>query len=389
MGATERKVLHYTVKADYNFMKDSKEYIIKRIESGSLFKHFERDYSIFFLSSFGNSHAVANQAVYGNSGLTLALMTFCNNISSYYRLERDNEIYLRNLAASIANDSSIKDYIFNAYSRTCEKMQQLYQQIEEQENFEPAFIEELEAAIADLVLYQILIIHKTDSFVEAFAKTPEVPDEIYAIRKKYESVFGNFETKFELLSSKLIKSLQLQDMAVSDFKFLTPQEIVGLYRDRIKPKKLIAARKKGVVINYLPTLEIITGPAAKNVIDTIRKNQERFHPLDNAKNEIKGRTVFGEGKFVGTCRVITDYEMVEDLKEGEILVTPSTMPKYNAVYRRAKAIITDEGGVLAHVSIFCREFEIIGIVGAKNATQILKDGDLVEVDANKGVVKIL
>jgi len=56
--------------------------------------------------------------------------------------------------------------------------------------------------------------------------------------------------------------------------------------------------------------------------------------------------------------------------------------------RKAKAIITDEGGIICHAAIIARELDTPCIVGAKIATQVLHDGDIVEVDANLGKIKI-
>ena len=53
------------------------------------------------------------------------------------------------------------------------------------------------------------------------------------------------------------------------------------------------------------------------------------------------------------------------------------------------AIVTDEGGLTSHAAIISRELKIPCIIGTSNATQILKDGDEVEVDANNGIIKIL
>jgi len=53
------------------------------------------------------------------------------------------------------------------------------------------------------------------------------------------------------------------------------------------------------------------------------------------------------------------------------------------------AIIADEGGILSHIAIFCREFKKVGMAGTKIATKVLKDGDEVEVDADNGVVRII
>jgi len=66
-----------------------------------------------------------------------------------------------------------------------------------------------------------------------------------------------------------------------------------------------------------------------------------------------------------------------------------TTPYFNQALKKASAIVTDEGGVTCHAAIFARELGIPCIVGTKVATQVLKDGDKVEVDANKGIVKKL
>ena len=57
--------------------------------------------------------------------------------------------------------------------------------------------------------------------------------------------------------------------------------------------------------------------------------------------------------------------------------------------QKAKAIITDVGGLLCHAAIVSRELGIPCVVGTKKATKVLNDGDLVEVDANKGIVRKL
>ncbi|OGM73848.1 hypothetical protein A3H21_00920 [Candidatus Woesebacteria bacterium RIFCSPLOWO2_12_FULL_42_8] len=56
---------------------------------------------------------------------------------------------------------------------------------------------------------------------------------------------------------------------------------------------------------------------------------------------------------------------------------------------KLKAFVTDEGGVTCRAAIVAREFGVPCVVGTINATKLLKDRDLVEVDANKGIVKLL
>jgi len=57
--------------------------------------------------------------------------------------------------------------------------------------------------------------------------------------------------------------------------------------------------------------------------------------------------------------------------------------------KKASAIVTNVGGITCHAAIVSRELKIPCIIGTKIATKVLKDGDLVEVDAQKGIVKIL
>ncbi len=64
-----------------------------------------------------------------------------------------------------------------------------------------------------------------------------------------------------------------------------------------------------------------------------------------------------------------------------------TSPSMTPILRKSKAIVTDEGGILCHAANVAREFGIISVIGTKIATKTLKDGDLVEVDANNGVIR--
>ncbi len=75
--------------------------------------------------------------------------------------------------------------------------------------------------------------------------------------------------------------------------------------------------------------------------------------------------------------------------EGDVLVATSTNPNILPLMQKAVAFVTDEGGITCHAAIISRELRKPCVVGTKVATQLIKDGDLIEVDAGKGVVKIL
>ena len=109
-------------------------------------------------------------------------------------------------------------------------------------------------------------------------------------------------------------------------------------------------------------------------------------PDPKTMKEVKGSPAFG-GNIRGNVRII--YNPKSDFKKGDVLVTTMTRPEFVPLMKRASAVITDEGGITSHAAIIARELKIPCIVGTKFATHFLKDGDLVEVDADKGIVKII
>ncbi|MDF2956806.1 MAG: Phosphoenolpyruvate synthase/pyruvate phosphate dikinase [Candidatus Alkanophagales archaeon MCA70_species_1] len=92
------------------------------------------------------------------------------------------------------------------------------------------------------------------------------------------------------------------------------------------------------------------------------------------------------GIAYGKAHVIEDVSKLGEFKEGEILVTKMTAPDWVPAMRKARAIITDDGGMTCHAAIVSRELGIPAIVGSKEATRVLRTGMDITVDATKGVV---
>ena len=95
------------------------------------------------------------------------------------------------------------------------------------------------------------------------------------------------------------------------------------------------------------------------------------------------------GVVVGRARIVFELEDLEKIEDGEILVTPMTNPDYVPYLNRVKAIVTDQGGLLCHAAIVSREFGIPSIIGTQNATEKIKNGDVIEVDTKTGKVSIV
>ncbi|MBR9692687.1 hypothetical protein GOV07_02015 [Candidatus Woesearchaeota archaeon] len=122
--------------------------------------------------------------------------------------------------------------------------------------------------------------------------------------------------------------------------------------------------------------------------------KERFPQIvaPPKSSELQG-TPASKGKATGRVRILLS-ENIEKLKEvasrfedGDILVADMTQPASVVLMQRAGAIVTDEGGLTSHAAVVSREFGKPCIVGTHSATEAFKDGDLVEVDAEKGIVR--
>jgi phosphohistidine swiveling domain-containing protein len=89
----------------------------------------------------------------------------------------------------------------------------------------------------------------------------------------------------------------------------------------------------------------------------------------------------------GEVAIIKHNTPVQDIPSGKILVLAMTLPKMTPALKYAKGIITNEGGRLCHAAVVAREFNIACLVGTRNATSVLKEGDFVKIDASAGVVR--
>jgi pyruvate,water dikinase len=89
----------------------------------------------------------------------------------------------------------------------------------------------------------------------------------------------------------------------------------------------------------------------------------------------------------GEVRIVTKLDHLDQVGEGDIIVTEMTMPDMVPAMKRAAGIITDEGGMTSHAAIVSRELGVPAVVGAGSATKDLQDGTVVTIDGDKGTVR--
>jgi len=172
---------------------------------------------------------------------------------------------------------------------------------------------------------------------------------------------------------------------IKDLLFLNRTEIrASLQKGELVVKKNeIEERKKGQVYAYINKKEYYW-PDPKKATELIN-----FFSPNKLITEIRGMSA-SPGKVTGRAKII--FNIGKDgpkLKAGDILVTSMTNIDFVPLMAIASAIVTDEGSRLCHAAIVSREMKKPCIVGTKIATQIIKDDDLIEVNANHGTIKII
>ncbi len=126
----------------------------------------------------------------------------------------------------------------------------------------------------------------------------------------------------------------------------------------------------------------------KKALEFYEKNVKKHEELD-VNSDIKQLqgSVACAGLAKGHVKIINTPQEMSKMNEGDVLVSIATTPSIVPVMKKACAIITDEGGLTCHAAIVSRELGTPCVVGLKIATRAFKDGDLIEVDANTGIVR--
>jgi phosphoenolpyruvate synthase/pyruvate phosphate dikinase len=196
---------------------------------------------------------------------------------------------------------------------------------------------------------------------------------------------GEMMAKFHFHLRPFLREIaRRKGLTVTQLTFLTNKEVLACLKGKQLPSKdKIKKRVKSyALVEIEGKYELFSGTdRVKEIIDREMKAAEV-----SDVTEFKG-VVANLGKAKGHARVVMDVEDVGTLKKGEILIAIMTKPDYVIAMEKSAAIVTDEGGILSHAAIVSREMNIPCVIGTKIATKVLETGDLVEVDAKKGVVR--
>ncbi|MEK6890006.1 MAG: PEP-utilizing enzyme [Nanoarchaeota archaeon] len=208
-------------------------------------------------------------------------------------------------------------------------------------------------------------------------------DDIYVDLMQYIIYFRTQRTDvlnraFCMYIPEMKKIAKNNSLTYEELLYCMPEEILK----GIPSKAEIGSRIKdfAIVIDNAKLL-CFSGNKSKEIRDFLTQDLSSI-------SELKGQSAC-KGYVKGTVKVIISADDFKKINLGDILVTSMTTPNMIAIMKKASAFVTDEGGITCHAAIISREMKKPCIIGTKFATKVLKDGDLIEVDADKGTVKKL
>jgi len=217
---------------------------------------------------------------------------------------------------------------------------------------------------------------KLDNPSKNLIKITEVFAYMQDERKKYVLIATYYQ---DLFLMEIQKRLGLKR---EDVEYTYIHEIGNLLKKKKVDSGIFRERKQNVlVINTLNGYEVISGRIAKDI------HEKAFEVTEKKAKELKG-SIACKGNAKGKVKIVRTIHDLANVYDGDILVTSMTRPEMVIAIKKAAAIVTDEGGITSHAAIVSRELRIPCIIGTKIATKLLKDGDMVEVDADNGIVRI-
>ncbi len=227
---------------------------------------------------------------------------------------------------------------------------------------------------------------------QAVYRTLAVPSELQAMIR-FSEVFTHLQ---DLRKERVLRVNTLMYECVDEAQrqlnipnplgfYLTVNEMIGLLEGKALETEMLEKR-------YQEGCFVIFRRAEDQMFSADEFRKEGWHTqifaVPEESQTLKGTTAF-RGVVRGTVHVLKNVNDIREFKQGEILVANQTTPEYVPAMKKAVAMITDQGGITCHAAIVSRELRIPTVIGTKVATQVLKTGDLVEVDAEKGIVKKL
>jgi len=237
-----------------------------------------------------------------------------------------------------------------------------------------------------IMIYGTVIPYRIMSAVNSAIEMGESENNFKKVLALYEPLRAT--TKYPQLVEKVFPSfwraaadiIHIKEHAI--FSLLSPDELGEVFRNpKSFNQKKIEQRKNICAFWFEPE-------SKRFIFNTdshfLQKNGIQTETSENI-SQLEG-SIANKGIAKGRAHIVNNLKDADGFNEGDIMVSINTSPSLMPILIKCGGIITDEGGIMCHAAIVSRELNKPCIIGTKLATRVIKNGDIVEVDANKGVV---
>ncbi|MBU0707081.1 hypothetical protein KKG41_01780 [Patescibacteria group bacterium] len=227
-------------------------------------------------------------------------------------------------------------------------------------------------------LEKLLKIDITHKNLFAFAR-----DIVFTKATRKDSMFYSYST-IENLFKEIGKRYYLSTMQI---RFMYPNEFKSLLLTNKYSASILNERIKLSLQYSVGKLEsdlLLEGAKADRFLKALNFIKEDISNIDTLNGDCAS-----PGRARGRVAIVNIPADIQKLQKGDILVSIATHPDLIPAIKKAGAIITDIGGITCHAAIVSRELNIPCVIGTKYSTKVLRDGDLVDVDATHGKVTVI
>lgn len=244
-------------------------------------------------------------------------------------------------------------------------------------------------------------LNRIDSELATSRNSQELAEKYAWVQDGYDGVADNAESYFakrlEIVADRFAESVDngSKRKELAEKLALTPDEINALTLARrlaefMDDRKAWMMQTRRLITQSVGNIEhgwfFEDGKITLIDEDNTHELWQRYVDFKASTNAVSGIVASNGGKHFINGEVAIVTSPTDVVPDGKIVVVPSTSPSYVPLMRKAKGLVTDHGGMMSHAAIVAREFNLPCIVGTKQASKVLQDGDKVVLDLVKGEV---
>lgn len=280
---------------------------------------------------------------------------------NFYHLQTDFVYFKETITPKLIRDDQLFQKLNTQFVNNIEQLK------EKLKNIDLQSILSIYALIGEIMSFYVFVV--SDTFLAARSEAERS-------RTLSEGILYEADLKIETYLQKHLPSHQK-----SFAHFLSMDDIQGLITKEPLNISEIKKRQKGYIVR---NTDIITNLS----FDSFCKQQHWSLPKNKVLKAqiVQGKTA-NHGNAQGRAVIVRNKDDFDKVRNGDIIIAVMTNITYTSIFKRAAAVVTDEGGVLCHAAILARELNIPCVVGTSNATQVFKDRDFVILNTAEGLVK--